>query len=47
MTLAVSGCAVNGPEKSKFVDVGISLPGTGKTSAPVYVEGKKYCAPQR
>ncbi len=44
MTLAVMGCVVNGPGESKFVDVGISLPGTGEApSAPVYVEGKKYC----
>ena len=44
MTLAVMGCVVNGPGESKFVDVGISLPGTGEApSAPVYVEGKKFC----
>ncbi len=44
LTLAVMGCVVNGPGESKFVDVGISLPGTGEApSAPVYVEGKKFC----
>lgn len=42
LNLAVMGCIVNGPGKSKHADVGISLPGTGETpAAPVFIDGKK------
>ena len=42
MSVAVMGCVVNGPGKSKHANVGISLPGTGEPPvAPVFVDGKK------
>ena len=42
LQLAVMGCIVNGPGKSKHADIGISLPGTGEVpAAPVYIDGKK------
>ena len=42
LSLAVMGCIVNGPGKSKHADIGISLPGTGELpTAPVYIDGKK------
>ncbi len=42
LTVAVMGCIVNGPGKSKHADIGISLPGTGEApAAPVFVDGKK------
>lgn len=42
LNVAVMGCIVNGPGKSKHADIGISLPGTGETpSAPVFVDGEK------
>lgn len=42
LNLAVMGCIVNGPGKSKHADIGISLPGTGEQpAAPVFIDGKK------
>ena len=42
LNLAVMGCIVNGPGKSKHADIGISLPGTGEApTAPVFIDGKK------
>ncbi|MGX8011545.1 flavodoxin-dependent (E)-4-hydroxy-3-methylbut-2-enyl-diphosphate synthase [Mesorhizobium sp. ORM8.1] len=42
LKVAVMGCIVNGPGRSKHADIGISLPGTGETpTAPVFVDGKK------
>lgn len=42
LSVAVMGCIVNGPGRSKHADIGISLPGTGETpSAPVFVDGKR------
>ena len=42
MTLAVMGCVVNGPGKSKHANIGISLPGTGEVpAAPVFEDGVK------
>ena len=42
LQIAVMGCIVNGPGESKHADIGISLPGTGETSAaPVFIDGKK------
>lgn len=42
MNVAVMGCIVNGPGESKHANVGISLPGTGESSAaPVFVDGEK------
>src|ERR1700694_2386029 len=42
LNVAVMGCIVNGPGESKHADIGISLPGTGKTpTAPVFIDGKK------
>ncbi len=42
LNVAVMGCIVNGPGKSKHADIGISLPGTGEQpTAPVFVDGKK------
>ena len=42
LNLAVMGCIVNGPGKSKHADIGISLPGTGEAPvAPVFIDGKK------
>lgn len=42
MTVAVMGCIVNGPGESKHANIGISLPGTGEsTAAPVFVDGEK------
>ncbi len=42
LSLAVMGCIVNGPGKSKHADIGISLPGTGEVpAAPVFIDGKK------
>ncbi|MDO8291516.1 MAG: flavodoxin-dependent (E)-4-hydroxy-3-methylbut-2-enyl-diphosphate synthase [Gallionella sp.] len=42
MTVAVMGCIVNGPGESKMANIGISLPGTGESSAaPVYIDGEK------
>jgi (E)-4-hydroxy-3-methylbut-2-enyl-diphosphate synthase len=44
MRVALMGCIVNGPGESKHADIGISLPGTGEApTAPVYVDGEKYC----
>ena len=43
LNVAVMGCIVNGPGKSKHADIGISLPGTGEApAAPVFVDGKKF-----
>ena len=42
LSVAVMGCIVNGPGKSKHADIGISLPGTGEQpAAPVFIDGKK------
>ena len=42
LNVAVMGCIVNGPGKSKHADIGISLPGTGETpAAPVFIDGQK------
>ncbi len=42
LNVAVMGCIVNGPGKSKHADIGISLPGTGKSpAAPVFIDGQK------
>ena len=42
LKVAVMGCIVNGPGKSKHADIGISLPGTGEMpAAPVFIDGKK------
>ena len=42
LTVAVMGCIVNGPGRSKHADIGISLPGTGEApAAPVFIDGKK------
>lgn len=42
MNVAVMGCIVNGPGESKHANIGISLPGTGESSAaPVFVDGEK------
>ena len=42
LNVAVMGCIVNGPGKSKHADIGISLPGTGETpAAPVFIDGEK------
>ncbi len=42
LNVAVMGCIVNGPGKSKHADIGISLPGTGESpAAPVFIDGKK------
>lgn len=42
LNVAVMGCIVNGPGRSKHADIGISLPGTGETpAAPVFIDGKK------
>lgn len=42
MSVAVMGCIVNGPGESKHANIGISLPGTGESSAaPVFVDGEK------
>ena len=42
LKVAVMGCIVNGPGKSKHADIGISLPGTGEQpTAPVFIDGKK------
>ena len=42
MQLAVMGCIVNGPGRSKHADIGISLPGTGEApTAPVFIDGEK------
>ncbi|MDH4991521.1 flavodoxin-dependent (E)-4-hydroxy-3-methylbut-2-enyl-diphosphate synthase [Aquamicrobium lusatiense] len=42
LKVAVMGCIVNGPGRSKHADIGISLPGTGETpSAPVFIDGQK------
>ncbi len=42
MNVAVMGCIVNGPGESKHANIGISLPGTGEsTAAPVFVDGEK------
>ena len=44
MKVAVMGCIVNGPGKSKHANLGISLPGTFEEPvAPVYVDGKLKC----
>src|SRR6202048_2966260 len=41
-TLAVMGCIVNTPGRSKAAHIGISLPGTGEAPrCPVYIDGKK------
>ncbi len=43
LNVAVMGCIVNGPGKSKHANIGISLPGTGEApAAPVFVDGKKF-----
>ncbi len=40
LTVAVMGCVVNGPGKSKHADIGISLPGTFEDPvAPVFIDG--------
>lgn len=42
MNVAVMGCIVNGPGESKHANIGISLPGTGEsTAAPVFIDGVK------
>ncbi len=42
LNVAVMGCIVNGPGKSKHADIGISLPGTGESpAAPVFIDGQK------
>ncbi len=42
LQVAVMGCIVNGPGKSKHADIGISLPGTGEQpAAPVFIDGRK------
>jgi (E)-4-hydroxy-3-methylbut-2-enyl-diphosphate synthase len=42
MNVAVMGCIVNGPGESKHANIGISLPGTGEsTAAPVFIDGEK------
>ncbi len=42
LTVAVMGCIVNGPGESKHANIGISLPGTGESSAaPVFIDGSK------
>ena len=42
LNVAVMGCIVNGPGKSKHANIGISLPGTGESpAAPVFIDGKK------
>ncbi|WP_025916434.1 flavodoxin-dependent (E)-4-hydroxy-3-methylbut-2-enyl-diphosphate synthase [Herminiimonas sp. CN] len=42
MNVAVMGCIVNGPGESRHANIGISLPGTGESSAaPVFVDGEK------
>jgi (E)-4-hydroxy-3-methylbut-2-enyl-diphosphate synthase len=42
MNVAVMGCIVNGPGESKHANIGISLPGTGESSAaPVFIDGEK------
>src|SRR3546814_5596827 len=42
LTLAVMGCVVNGPSRSRHADIGISLPGTGEApAAPVFIDGQK------
>lgn len=42
MNVAVMGCIVNGPGESKHANIGISLPGTGEsTAAPVFIDGQK------
>ncbi|MBY0574577.1 MAG: flavodoxin-dependent (E)-4-hydroxy-3-methylbut-2-enyl-diphosphate synthase [Undibacterium sp.] len=42
MNVAVMGCIVNGPGESKHANIGISLPGTGESSAaPVFIDGVK------
>jgi (E)-4-hydroxy-3-methylbut-2-enyl-diphosphate synthase len=42
MSVAVTGCVVNGPGESKHANIGISLPGNGESPvAPVYEDGKK------
>ncbi len=42
MSVAVMGCIVNGPGESKHANIGISLPGTGEsTAAPVFEDGVK------
>jgi len=44
LKVAVMGCIVNGPGESKYVDIGISLPGTfEKPAAPVFVDGRNFC----
>jgi (E)-4-hydroxy-3-methylbut-2-enyl-diphosphate synthase len=43
MTVAVTGCIVNGPGESKAANIGISLPGTGETPhCPVFVDGQHF-----
>jgi (E)-4-hydroxy-3-methylbut-2-enyl-diphosphate synthase len=42
LQVAVMGCIVNGPGESKHANIGISLPGTGEsTAAPVFIDGQK------
>lgn len=42
MNVAVMGCIVNGPGESKHANIGISLPGSGEsTAAPVFIDGVK------
>ncbi len=42
LQVAVMGCIVNGPGESKHANIGISLPGTGEsTAAPVFIDGEK------
>ncbi len=41
LRVAVMGCVVNGPGKSKHADIGISLPGTFEEPvAPVFIDGR-------
>jgi len=42
MRVAVMGCVVNGPGEAREAHIGVSLPGTGESSAaPVFADGKK------
>jgi len=43
LNVAVMGCIVNGPGESKHANIGISLPGSGESSAaPVFIDGEKF-----
>ena len=41
LNLAVMGCIVNGPGKSKHADIGISLPGTGESAGRARVHRRQ------